>query len=84
MADEELARDAGPGPPRRPPGALEAEVMGVLRAAGAPLSPGQVRERLAADGAEPVGGSPKELAELLRSDIVKWAKVVKAAKLQPQ
>jgi predicted transcriptional regulator len=33
-------------PPRRPAGALEAEVMAVLRAA-APLTPGQVRERLA-------------------------------------
>ena len=33
--------------PRRPAGALEAEVMSVLRAADAPLSPGQVRERLA-------------------------------------
>jgi predicted transcriptional regulator len=32
---------------RRPAGALEAEVMAVLRAADAPLSPGQVRERLA-------------------------------------
>lgn len=32
---------------RRSPGALEAEVMAVLRAADAPLSPGQVRERLA-------------------------------------
>ena len=38
---------------RRPAGALEAEVMAVLRAAGAPLSPGQVRERLAA---RPRGG----------------------------
>ena len=33
--------------PRRPAGALEAEVMAVLRAAGEPLNPGQVRERLA-------------------------------------
>jgi predicted transcriptional regulator len=33
--------------PRRPAGALEAEVMAVLRAADGPLSPGQVRERLA-------------------------------------
>src|SRR6478672_11088206 len=30
MPDEEPARDAGPGTPRRPPGALEAEVMEVL------------------------------------------------------
>ena len=32
---------------RRPAGALEAEVMAVLRAADEPLNPGQVRERLA-------------------------------------
>ena len=45
--------DTGPGPageaaqaPRRPAGAREAEVRAVRRAAGAPLSPGQVRERL--------------------------------------
>ena len=40
-----------PGEPaeslRRPAGALEAEVLAVFRAAEAPLSPGQVRERLA-------------------------------------
>jgi predicted transcriptional regulator len=41
--------DSGPGAPRRPHGALEAEVMDVLRAAAGPLSPGQVRERLAED-----------------------------------
>ena len=43
-----------PGEPpeaaRRPAGALEAEVLAVLRVAGTPLSPGQVRERLAAQG----------------------------------
>jgi len=60
MADEEFARDAGPGTPRRPPGALEAEVMDVLRAAGASLSPGQVRERLTA----------RQLEELSYSTVV--------------
>ena len=43
---------AGPGVPRRPAGALEAEVLAVLRAAGAPLNPGEVRQRLAAGQAE--------------------------------
>jgi predicted transcriptional regulator len=38
----------GPGGARRPAGALEAEVLAVLWAAGTPLNPGQVRERLAA------------------------------------
>jgi predicted transcriptional regulator len=35
-----------PEPPRRPSGMLEAEVLAVVRAAGMPLTPGQVRERL--------------------------------------
>jgi predicted transcriptional regulator len=35
------------GASRRPAGALEAEVLAVLRAAGMPLSAGQARERLA-------------------------------------
>ena len=48
MRDAAAAGDAGPGTSRRPPGTLEAEVMDVLRAAAEPLSPGQVRERLAA------------------------------------
>jgi len=60
MADEEFARDAGSGTSRRPPGALEAAVMDVLRAAGGSLSPGQVRERLAA----------RQLEELSYSTVV--------------
>jgi predicted transcriptional regulator len=40
--------DDGPGVSRRPAGALEAQILDLLRAAGAPLSPGQVRERLPA------------------------------------
>jgi predicted transcriptional regulator len=43
---------AGAGVPRRPAGALEAEVLAVLREAGGPLNPGQVRQRLAARTAE--------------------------------
>lgn len=56
----EAGTAAGTGTPRRPHGALEAEVMDVLRAAGAPLSPGQVRERLAA----------RQLEELSYSTVV--------------
>jgi predicted transcriptional regulator len=36
------------GAVRRPAGALEAEILGILRAAGEPLSPGEVRERITA------------------------------------
>jgi len=50
----------GPEPPRRPSGMLEAEVLAVLRAAGMPLTPGQVRERLDA----------RQRAELAYSTVV--------------
>jgi predicted transcriptional regulator len=44
-----MADDAA-GASRRPAGTLEGEILALLRAAGAPLSPGQVRERLAGAG----------------------------------
>lgn len=40
--------NAGPaGGERRAPGELEAEILAIVRAAGTPLSPGEVRQRLA-------------------------------------
>ncbi|HEV2242025.1 MAG TPA: BlaI/MecI/CopY family transcriptional regulator [Streptosporangiaceae bacterium] len=41
------AHDGLPGPARRAAGALEAEVLGIVREAGRPLSPGEVRQRVA-------------------------------------
>jgi predicted transcriptional regulator len=41
-----------PGAARRAAGTLEAEVLGILRDAGSPLSPGDVREQITA-GQEP-------------------------------
>jgi tripartite-type tricarboxylate transporter receptor subunit TctC len=42
----------------------------------------EVRERLAADGAEPVGSTPGEFAALIRAELVKWANVARAANIQ--
>jgi tripartite-type tricarboxylate transporter receptor subunit TctC len=42
-----------------------------------------VGERLSSQGAEPVGNSPEEWAVFIRSEIEKWAKVVKAAGMKP-
>ena len=36
-------------------------------------------ERLVGDGAVPVGNTPEEFDAIIRADIAKWAKVVKAA-----
>jgi tripartite-type tricarboxylate transporter receptor subunit TctC len=38
-----------------------------------------LRERLASQGADVVGGTPEEFARVIRSDFAKWAKVVKAS-----
>jgi predicted transcriptional regulator len=40
------AERAAPSPERRPAGALEAEILAILRAAEGPLTPGEVRQRL--------------------------------------
>ena len=39
----------------------------------------EVKQRFAADAADPVGSSPEEFTAYLRSEIARWTKVVKAA-----
>ena len=65
------------GTPREIIARLHKETVAVLRAP-------DTRERLASDGSEVVASSPEEFAAFLRTEIVKWAKVVKAARIQPE
>ena len=44
----------------------------------------EIRKSLAADSAEVVGSSPEEMAAFLRAETAKWAKVAKAAGIEPQ
>ena len=48
------------------------------------LSRGDVRKRLEAEGAEPVGSTPAEFGELIRTELLRWRKVVQGAKLRPE
>jgi tripartite-type tricarboxylate transporter receptor subunit TctC len=43
----------------------------------------EVRERLAAEGAEPVGNSPEEFAAHIKRELARWAKVIRQARIQP-
>ena len=43
-----------------------------------------LRERLAADGADPAGSSPEEFAAYIKSELARWAKVVKEANIRVQ
>ena len=42
----------------------------------------EMKTRLAADGADPAGGSPEQFGAFIRADIEKWTRVIKAAKVQ--
>lgn len=60
------------GTPRAIVSRLNAEVNGILRQ-------DDVKERLVALGTDPVGGSPDEFAAVIKTDIAKWAKAIKAS-----
>ena len=72
-ANRAWVRTANPGWPRVE--RLDAQVRAIL---GTP----EVRERLLAAGLEPSPSTPEELEEIIRSDIAKWAKVIKAANIK--
>jgi tripartite-type tricarboxylate transporter receptor subunit TctC len=44
----------------------------------------EVRERLAQDSAEPVGSTPAEFSELVKSELVKWAAIARAANIKAE
>ena len=80
------------------PGYEATQWFGVVAPAGTPraiverwhretvraLKEPEVRERLVADGSDPVGSTPEEFAAYLRSETQKWAKVVAAVGIKPE
>ena len=60
------------GTPREIVMRLNTEVVNVLR------NP-DIRTRFADQGAEPVGNTPEQFSDFLKSDLAKWARVIKAA-----
>jgi tripartite-type tricarboxylate transporter receptor subunit TctC len=46
------------------------------------LNQPDTRERLAQQGIDRVGNSPDEAAAYVKSEIIKWAKVIKAANVR--
>ena len=56
---------------------LNAEIVKILQR-------DDVKQRLAADGAEPVANTPAQFAEYIKTEIARWAPVVKASGAQPE
>ena len=62
------------------PAALPGEIAERLAAeVGRLLKQPDVRERLASQGMEPIGSTPRQFAEFVRTENVTWAKVVRSA-----
>jgi tripartite-type tricarboxylate transporter receptor subunit TctC len=57
-------------------GRLNTEMVKILHAA-------DFRDWLVTQGADPVGGTPDELAAFVKSELVKYAKIVKASGMRP-
>jgi len=80
------------------PGFVVAGWYGILAPAGTPaaviaklnreivriLHMPDVRERLAIDGSEPVGGTPEEFAAHIKAEIARWRKVTVEAGVKPE
>jgi len=56
---------------------LNAEALVALRSK-------EMKDRLAADGAEPLASTPAEFGAFIRRELDKWSKVVAAAKIEKQ
>jgi tripartite-type tricarboxylate transporter receptor subunit TctC len=56
---------------------LNAEALKALRS-------DEMKERLALDGAEPVGSTAAEFGALIRSELEKWSRVARSANIEPQ
>ncbi len=44
----------------------------------------EMKNRLSAEGGEPIGSTPEVYAAMIRSETERWGRVIKAAKIQPE
>ena len=44
----------------------------------------EVRDKIAAAGSDPIGGTPEDMARFLANDIAKWVRVTREAGIKPQ
>ncbi len=59
-------------------------VLKVQRDVSKVLHSADIKDKLAAAGFEPVGDSPEKFAALIRSEMVKWSKLMKEIGVKPQ
>ena len=67
-----------------PKGMPAALVKQLNEAANKALNMPEVKDKLLSQGNELGGGTPEQFAALIKSESLKWAKVVKDAKIDPE
>jgi tripartite-type tricarboxylate transporter receptor subunit TctC len=67
-------------PAGTPPSVIQAINTEMVKA----LQSKEIKEKLAAEGAEPVGSTALEFANLIKGDYQKWADVAKRSGIEPQ
>ena len=65
--------------PAGTPPAVVDRLNGAINAA---MTSPQMKDRLQSQGVEPLSGTPQQLAELVKSELAKYAKIVKAANIK--
>lgn len=65
-----------------PPGTPRDIVQRLQREVAAAVQSAEVKERFASQGAEPVGGTPEALSALIRTETVKWKRVIDAGQIK--
>jgi tripartite-type tricarboxylate transporter receptor subunit TctC len=67
--------------PRGTPGRI---VSVLQRVVAKTIQTPEIRQRLAQDGAHPVGNTPEQFSEINRAEVEKWAKVIKGAGIKAE
>ena len=57
-------------------------IVKLNREIGGILARPDLRERVTADGSQPVGGTPEQFGAFIKADLAKWAKVIKAENIR--
>jgi tripartite-type tricarboxylate transporter receptor subunit TctC len=77
---EAVAWNGLTAPAKTPRDVIQKINADVLKVVNSP----ELKERLKAEGSDPVGNSPEQFGVFLRDEIAKWAKVIKFANVKPE
>jgi tripartite-type tricarboxylate transporter receptor subunit TctC len=67
-----------------PAGTSKDIVTSLNRETNVVLQMGDVKDKLSAQGIEPLGGTPEAVSAIIRNEVAKWARVIKEGGITPE